>query len=121
MMEILKNDELSVIDHDGSSLVSHHMVNGHSNKVESVYEIIANVLRDSVESLNIEQLQSVFSSANMKELVLEKLNNAINKVETMCLIEEMKQNLLNSTFGVFSDFGKGRMNGNGGSAVSTLK
>lgn len=123
MMEILKNDEIGVMDNDGS-LVSHHNYgsasNGHANggggknKVESVYEIIANVLRGSVEKLNIEQLQNTFTSANMKELVLEKLNNTINKVETMCKIEEMKRNLLSSAFGVVSDIHNGgavRQNG----------
>lgn len=127
MMEILKNDEINVVDLDGS-LVSHHnmangQVNGGRNKVESVYEIIANVLRDSVENLNIAQLENTFSSANMKELVLEKLNNTINKVETLCKIEEMKKNLLSSAFGVVSGLQNGftepRLNGGKTSTVVT--
>ena len=115
MMEILKNDEISM---DGSLISHHNMVNGFSNggknKTESVYEIIANVLRDSAKNLNIAQLENTFSSGNMKELVLEKLNNTINKVETLCKIEEMKKNLLSSAFGVVSDIhngGGGRLNG----------
>lgn len=126
MMEIFKNEEISASEQDGSSLVSHHHVgNGTANgngkhKAETVYEIISNVLRDSMGKMNLEQLETVFSSSNMKELVLEKLNNTIGKVETMCRIEEMKQNLLSSAFGVVSDIhngGSGRVNGakaNGG-------
>lgn len=125
MMEILKNDEINVMDHDGSFVSQHNAANGQANggrnKVESVYEIIANVLRDSVENLNIAQLENTFSSANMKELVLEKLNNTINKVETLCKIEEMKKNLLSSAFGVVS----GQQNGeaarlNGGKISTTV-
>lgn len=115
MMEILKNEDISM----NGSLVSHHnMVNGFSNgsknKNESVYEIIANVLRGSAQILNIAQLENTFSSSNMKELVLEKLSNTINKVETLCKIEEMKKNLLSSAFGVVSDIHNGggeRLNG----------
>lgn len=124
MMEIFKNEEISASELDGSSLVSHHhvgnvTVNGNGkHKVETVYEIISNVLRDSMGKMNLEQLETVFSSANMKELVLEKLNNTIGKVETMCRIEEMKQNLLSSAFGLVSDIHNGgRANGakaNGG-------
>lgn len=126
MMEILKNEELSVMDHDASSLVSHHMndrqMNGGGGKIkaESVYEIIAKALNGSVETLNLEQLQNTFTSANMKELVLEKLNNTINKVETMCKIEEMKQSLLSSAFGVASDIGGGRTNGTNGKISTTV-
>lgn len=115
MMEILKNDVTAMIDHDGSPLVSHHVSNGHVNggskKIESVYEIIASVLQDSVVNLNIEHLENTFSSANMRELVLEKLNNTINKVETMTRIEEMKKNLLSSAFGIASDLNGPRQNG----------
>lgn len=116
MMEILKTDEINM---DGS-LVSHHnmvngITNGGKNKAESVYEIIANVLRGSAQNLNLAQLENTFSSGNMKELVLEKLNNTINKVETLCKIEEMKKNLLSSAFGVVSDIhnvgGKAKLNG----------
>lgn len=103
MMEILKNDEIATIDQNGS-LVSHNVSSGHTNggskKVESVYEIIASVLQDSIVNLNIEQLENTFTSANMRELVLEKLNNTINKVETMAKIEEMKRSLMRSAFGV---------------------
>ena len=115
MMEILKSDVTAMIDHDGSPLVSHHVsngqVNGGSKKIESVYEIIASVLQDSVVNLNIEHLENTFSSANMRELVLEKLNNTINKVETMTRIEEMKKNLLSSAFGNTSDLNGPRQNG----------
>lgn len=105
MIEILKNDEVNSIDQDGSSLVSQHVMNGkqkkgNAKKVESVYEIISNILQDSIQNMNVEQLQEAFTSPNMRELVLEKLNNTINKVETICQIEEMKQNLLNSVLGV---------------------
>lgn len=121
MMEILKNDEIAAMDQDGS-LVSHHVSNGHANggtkKIESVYEIIASILQDSVVNLNIEQLEKTFTSANMRELVLEKLNNTINKVETMAKIEEMKKNLMSSAFGVVSDISGSRQNGaKPGSAV----
>lgn len=115
MMEIFKNEEINESD---GHLVSHQnygksnplnaSMNGGKNKSESVYEIIANVLRGSVENLNLEQLENIFTSVNMKELVLEKLNNTINKVETLCLIEEMKQNLLSSAFGVIKN---GKVNG----------
>lgn len=115
MMEIFKNDDIGTMDNE--HLVSHH--NGHANKVESVYEIIANVLRDSVHNLNIDQLQSTFTSANMRELVLEKLNNTINKVETMCRIEEMKQSLMSTAFGFPSDIQNGRVNGGKVSTVTT--
>lgn len=114
MLEILKNDEIAAMEQDGS-LFSHHVSNGHTNggskKLESVYEIIASVLQDSVVNLNIEQLENAFTSANMRELVLEKLNNTINKVETMAKIEEMKKNLLSSAFGVVSDISGSRRNG----------
>jgi hypothetical protein len=110
MMEILKNDEIGVIEQDGSLISQHNVsntnghVNGHSkNKVESIYEIISNVLNESLQSLNVQHLQDTFSSPNMKELVLEKLNTTINKVETLCKVEEMKKNLLSSVFGVTSD------------------
>lgn len=123
MMEILKNDELSVMGSDGS-VVSHQnygsVMNGHANKVESVYDIIASVLHNSVESLNIEQLQNTFTSANMRELVLEKLNNTINKVETMCKIEEMKRSLLSSAFGVVSDIHNGSSGRTNGVKTSTV-
>jgi hypothetical protein len=109
MMEILKNDEIAA-DQDGS-LVSHHISNGGSKKMESVYEIIASVLQNSVVNLNIEQLENTFTSVNMRELVLEKLNNTINKLETMTKIEEMKKNLLCSAFGIVSDIGGTRQNG----------
>lgn len=125
MMEILKNDEITTADQDG--LVSHHNMNGTSggkNKVESVYDIIASVLHNSVQDLNIAQLENTFSSANMKELVLEKLNKTINKVETLCKIEEMKRNLLSSSFGVAGDVqngSNGRTNGvNGGKTNSKV-
>lgn len=115
MMEILKSDEFGLMD-DGS-LVSHQG----TNKVESIYEIIASVLGSS-ETINLSQLQSTFASPNMKELVLEKLNNTISKVETMCRIEEMKQNLLSSAFGVVSDLrnGGGGARVNGGKVSSTV-
>lgn len=101
MMEIFKNDE---IDQNGS-IISHQ--NGHvngnghhqKNKVESVYEIISNVLNESLKTINIEQLQKTFAAANTREIVLEKLSATINKVETLCKIEEMKQNLINATLG----------------------
>jgi len=133
MMEILKSDELMGVDEGGNGTAlfgaataanGHHANGGggnaqhHKNKVESVYEIIANVLNASVESLNIEQLQNSFSSPNMTELVLEKLNNTISKVETMCKIEEMKQNLLNSAFGVAKK-GSARAQANGGKVSVT--
>lgn len=106
MMEILKNDDST--DQDGS-LISHlNAPNaGIKNKVESVYEIIANVLNASMKTLSVEQLQNTFTSPNMKELVLEKLNTTINKVETMCRIEEMKKSLMNSAFGGVSDMQNG--------------
>lgn len=113
MMEILKSDEFGLMDNDGS-LVSHHNANGGKNKVESMYEIIASVLNGSIETVNMAALENTFASPNMKELVLEKLNNTISKVETMCRIEEMKQSLLGSAFGVGSDIhngGSARVNG----------
>ena len=120
MMEIFKNDEINAADQDGSfvSQMGNGNVNGNRNKIESVYEIIANVLRDSVGGLNMEQLENVFTSSNMKELVLERLNSTINKVETLCKIEEMKQNLLSSAFGAVSDIHNGsRVNGGKVSSV----
>jgi len=107
MMEILKNDEVSAISQNGS-LVSHHNTNGHvngnqhKNKAESVYEIISNVLNDSLKTLSVDQLQHTFSSANTRELVLEKLSTTIHKVETLCRLEEMKQNLMNAALGLFN-------------------
>lgn len=112
MMEILKNNP----DQEDGTLVSHHFSNGHVNggngnkKIESVYEIIASVLQDSVVNLNIEQVENTFTNINMTELVLEKLNNTINKVETMAKIEEMKKNLLSSAFGISSDLNGPRQN-----------
>lgn len=106
MIAMLKNEEVAAIDADGGSLISQHHVTGgkqkksSSKKVESIYEIIANVLHDSIGSLSPSQLQEAFSSPNMTDLVFEKLSNTINKVETMCHIEEMKTNLLNSMLGV---------------------
>jgi hypothetical protein len=120
MMEILKNDVTATTDQDGS-LVSHHFTNGHVNggkKIESVYEIIASVLQDSVVNLNIEQLENTFTSANMRELVLEKLSNTINKVETLAKIEEMKKNLLSSAFGITNDPNRPRQNGSKSSSVA---
>lgn len=104
MIEILKNEEVGSIEGDGS-LVSQHVVNGKQKKgsgkkAESVYEIISNILQDSIQNMNVEQLQETFTSPHMRELVLEKLSNTINKVETICHIEEMKQNLMSSLFGV---------------------
>ena len=107
MIDILKNEDHCIIDGDGSlnniiSAASHHanVLNGNGkSKNESIYDIIANVLNETVHNLNIDQLQQTFSSPNAKLLVLEKLNNTINKVETLCKIEEMKQNLLISLSG----------------------
>lgn len=97
MMEILKSEELGE-----GAVVSHHnygsMTNGGSkNKVESVYEIIANVLRESARTINIESLENTFASLSMKENVLEKLKNVIEKVEALSKIEDLKQNLICST------------------------
>lgn len=114
LMEVLKNDLGEQAD--GTSLISaqNGQLNGSSNKTESVYDIIANVLNDSMKNLSIEQIQNTFTSPNMKELVLEKLNTTINKVETLCRVEEMKQNLMNS-FGILSENG-----GSGGGQQATL-
>lgn len=47
--------------------------------------------------------------------MLEKLNTTINKVETLCKLEEMKQNLMGAAFGAVSDIRNGghKANGNG--------
>jgi hypothetical protein len=113
MMEVLKNE---INDQPGGqSIISQNnlSLNGTAGKIESVYEIIANVLNGSMKNLTVEQLQNTFTSPNMKELVLEKLNTTINKVETLCRVEEMKQNLLNSSFGVMA----GMQNGGGQQAT----
>lgn len=128
MMEVLKNDLGEQVN--GSSLISHSsspsnaQLNGVANKNESIYEIIANVLNDSMKNMTVEQIQSTFTSPNMKELVLEKLNTTLNKVETLCRVEEMKQNLLNSAFGMMSDIHNGggfkaTLNGINGNSVPT--
>lgn len=130
MMEIFKNDEVSAVIDQNGSLISHvassnmnGLVNGnghHSkNKVESVYEIIANVLNESLNTLTIDQLQNTFSSANSRELVQEKLNTTIAKVETLCKLEEMKQNLLCAAFGNIS--GIQQNGGHKGKAVNGTK
>lgn len=115
MMEVLKND---IIDQPGGqSLISQNTnspSNGTAGKTESVYEIIANVLNESMKNLTVEQLQNTFTSPNMKELVLEKLNTTINKVETLCRVEEMKQSLLNSSLGIMGN------TQNGGGQQATL-
>jgi hypothetical protein len=96
MMEVLKSNDS---EQDGSLVSHHNLTNGnanghHKNKIESVYEIIANVLNESMESMNIQQLKNTFTSANMKELVLEKLSTTIGKVETLSKLEDMKQSLM---------------------------
>lgn len=107
MMEVLKSDLGEHVD--GSSIISHQnspstaQLNSGASKVESVYEIIANVLNNSMKNMTIEQVQSTFTSPNIKELVLEKLNTTLTKVETLCRVEEMKQNLLNSAFGTLNN------------------
>lgn len=117
MMEVLKSDLGEHVD--GSSLISqlnsssNAQLNGGAGKVESVYEIIANVLNKSMKNMTIEQIQSTFTSPNIKELVLEKLNTTLTKVETLCRVEEMKQNLLNSAFGALN-------NGSSGGQKATL-
>lgn len=117
MMEVLKSDLGQNVD--GSSLISHQnspsnaQLNGGAGKVESVYEIIANVLNSSMKNMTIDEIQSTFTSPNIKELVLEKLNTTLTKVETLCRVEEMKQNLLNSAFGALS-------NNNSGGQKATL-
>lgn len=108
MMEVLKNE---INDQPGGqSIISQNSnapINGAAGKIESVYEIIAHVLNDSMKNLTVEQLQNTFTSPNMKELVLEKLNTTINKVETLCRVEEMKQSLLNSSFGIMAGLQNG--------------
>lgn len=123
MMEIFKNNDVGTIMDQNGSLISHlansmnGLVNGNGqskNKVESIYEIISNVLNDSLKTLSVEQLQNTFASTNTRELVLEKLNTTINKVETLCKLEEMKQNLMSSMFGGMAQIGgQTAVNGNG--------
>lgn len=108
MVEILKNEETSegkgavISHHNYGTKTNEHMSNG-KNKAESVYEIIASVLRNSVQGINIEQLENTFVSSSKKENVLEKLNDVLNKIETLCKIEELKQNLMISSYEVVRD------------------
>lgn len=87
MIDVLKNEQNCVTD--GS-------LNRNAAKNDSIYEVIASVLNGSVKQLNVEQLQHTFATANGTQLLLEKLGNTIEKVETLCQIEEMKQSLMGS-------------------------
>ena len=102
MIDVLKNEQNCVTD--GS-------INRNATQNDSIYEVIASVLNGSVKQLNVEQLQHTFASANGTQSLLEKLSNTIVKVETLCQIEEMKQNLMGSVL----------MNGNGTEKVGKGK
>jgi hypothetical protein len=93
MLEILKNDENST--QEGDPNLNRTSPTRKRNKSESLYEIIASVLNDSVQNINIQQLQQTMLSSNKKEKLLDQLKNTISKVEVFCKIEQMKQNLLN--------------------------